>query len=228
MPRLKYKTFRAPSGLTLEEYFWAHVDKDGPIPVHRPELGPCWIWKGTITSHGYACIQYNGVTMQAHVFAHELLIGPAPTDDLKNTQRDHLCKNKACPNPWHLEIVTRRENILRSDSPTAINARKEVCDKGHDALISRPDGKRRCAECHRQEERNRYLEKKARGLHSGSNPAADNASKTHCMHGHELSGDNLGIKPNGKGRYCKQCSRLASQVRTKTKTEKRRHDKQSK
>ena len=80
----------------------------------------------------------------AHRVAWTHLRGPIP-DGLTI---DHLCKNRACINVEHMEVVTQRENVLRSDNPAARNARKETCTQGH-ALISTGEGyRRRCVECH--------------------------------------------------------------------------------
>jgi len=44
---------RLPESATLEDRFWAKVDKNGPVPAHRPELGPCWIWTAARFKRGY-------------------------------------------------------------------------------------------------------------------------------------------------------------------------------
>ncbi len=208
----KPRKARTPSNLTVDEYFWLHVDKNGPIPEHKPELGPCWLWLGNITKAGYGRIVYKGISVLAHVYAYELLVGPAPTNDLKNIQRDHICKNKSCPNPEHLEQVTRRENILRGDSPTAKNARKELCEKGHEMLGIRKTGAqagtRYCLVCNLERAQQVYEKKKAAGMYAGESPTAINAAKTHCVRGHLITG----TKKNGN-RYCVVCNREDSHTR---------------
>ena len=42
-----------PKTMPLEDRFWAKVDKNGPVPAHRPELGPCWIWTAARFKRGY-------------------------------------------------------------------------------------------------------------------------------------------------------------------------------
>jgi len=79
-----------------EERFWEKVDKNGPII--KPELGPCWIWKGT-KSCGYGLFYIgNYKYVKAHRFAYEILVGPIP----KGLEPDHLCRNTLCVNPKQL------------------------------------------------------------------------------------------------------------------------------
>ncbi len=89
----------------------------------------------------------DGKTVYVHRLAYEALVGPIPAD----LQIDHLCRNRACYNPRHLEPVTGAENLRRSH-----NARRSTtCPQGHNDFKVRPTGKRRCMECHRQRERAR-------------------------------------------------------------------------
>lgn len=107
----KYGTSSLP---TPEERFWSKVDKDGPLPAHRPELGPCWLWTGGQNAHpsgnyGRAWDRAKKVYVYAHRVAYEALAGPIP-DGL---DLDHLCRVRLCVNPLHLEPVTRQVNLLR-------------------------------------------------------------------------------------------------------------------
>ena len=80
----------------------------------------CWAWTGADRGNGYGKFQVAGRPVLAHRFAYEAFVGPIP-DGL---QLDHLCRNKACVNPSHLEPVTNRENALR--------ARRTHCKSGHE------------------------------------------------------------------------------------------------
>lgn len=90
----------------------------------NPRSG-CWVWTGKINRRGYGYAGPNN--RAAHRILYELHVGPIP-DGLVI---DHLCRNKLCVNPAHLEPVTPKENTLRGIGPTAVNALKTHCPKGH-------------------------------------------------------------------------------------------------
>lgn len=112
-----------------EARFWSKVDKNGPVSSRRPDLGPCWLWTGTVSEHGYGRFPAGAVEIPAHRWIWELKRWPIPD----GYEPDHLCKTTGCVNyESHLQIVTQRENILRSDNPMAVNARKTHCIHGHE------------------------------------------------------------------------------------------------
>lgn len=129
---------------SLEERFWAKVIRAGPVPEFNPKIGPCWTWLGAIDGHGYGSIGSGsgGPTKTAHVVSFNLHVGPIP----KGMTIDHLCRNRACPNPKHLEIVTRVENVLRGESPMARKAKQRTCIFGHH-FTRLPNGRRQCMVC---------------------------------------------------------------------------------
>ena len=105
----------------------------------------CWEWLGS-TSTGYGCFRRG----YAHRYSYELHKGAIP-DGL---QIDHLCRNRLCVNPDHLEAVTVRVNVLRGVSRVAANARQSHCIRGHEFTPEntrrRANGSRACRECGRQ------------------------------------------------------------------------------
>jgi hypothetical protein len=106
--------------LTLEERFWSKVDKNGPVPECRPDLGPCWIWLAYVDPGGYGRFSRFGKSDYAHIVAYELVNGVIDP----GLERDHLCRNRACPNPSHLEAVPHRVNTLRGEGCYARQARR--------------------------------------------------------------------------------------------------------
>jgi hypothetical protein len=80
---------------------WAAVDKLGP--------DDCWEWKGARNSSGYGVIHFRGKTQGAHRVAYELTQGKIP----EGIELDHLCRNRVCCNPVHLEPINHNENMRR-------------------------------------------------------------------------------------------------------------------
>lgn len=85
----------------------------------------CWLWMGSKYSNGYGKI--GRVGHMVHRIAYELIKGEVP----KDMCLDHLCRQRNCINPDHLEVVTLVENVMRGESQHAINSRKTHCEKGH-------------------------------------------------------------------------------------------------
>lgn len=113
----------------------------------------CWPWTGDVDkATGYGRFWFNGKTESAHRVAYELARGPIP----KGLHIDHLCRNRICVKPDHLEPVTLVENVMRGEGAAAINARKVACHNGHplsgDNLHVAPDGRRICRQCARDKD----------------------------------------------------------------------------
>jgi hypothetical protein len=134
----------------LPQRFW-----DKCIP--EPNSG-CWIWIGArsrLDDHGYGKIRVGQRALYAHCVAYEAIVGATSTE----LQLDHLCRNRCCVNPAHLEPVTQRVNIMRGESPTAVNASKTHCPMGHE--LTGPNlvpgrlrrGERKCRECKNEQGR---------------------------------------------------------------------------
>lgn len=115
-------------------------------PKVQGQPNGCWTWLGGKNSNGYGVFGHGprgSGFVKAHRWAYEFLVGTIP----KGLQIDHLCRNRICVNPTHLEPVTQRENILRGESFIAACARQTHCKFGHpfDAVNTRVD--RNCRVC---------------------------------------------------------------------------------
>lgn len=127
---------------TLDDRFWSKVEKtDG-----------CWNWTAGKNHYGYGSYTIRRgdgwFRAQAHRLAYEELVGPIP-DGLTI---DHLCRNRACVNPEHMEPVTRGENVLRGDGASAQHSRQTRCIRGHEFTYFWR-GRRYCRECQRIREK---------------------------------------------------------------------------
>ena len=133
-----------------EERFWAKVQK----------TETCWLWTGFKTPQGYgrfwmaSRLSPRGQRgIMAHRYSYIQIYGAIPLE----LQLDHLCRNRLCVNHKHLEVVSQTINILRGDCPSAINARKTHCSRGHsydllNTYFTR-GGRRHCRECKRIRDR---------------------------------------------------------------------------
>jgi hypothetical protein len=93
------------------ERFWEKVDKNGLVPTHRPDLGPCWLWTDAPNGSGYGSFKFSGAAnpVGAHVAAVLLDGGEVPS----GYEPDHLCYVRICVRRSHLDVVTAAENKRR-------------------------------------------------------------------------------------------------------------------
>lgn len=111
----------------------------------------CWNWQRYVTAYGYGLTTIHArgrrVSVHAHRVSYQAFVGPIP-DGL---QLDHLCRNRRCVNPAHLEPVTCQVNLLRGETRAAANAAKTRCPQGHEYTPENLRPKRygrSCRQCH--------------------------------------------------------------------------------
>lgn len=136
------------------EDVWKKIDVRGP--------DECWLWLFSVSTSGYGQFYFSGRLHTAHRVAYELVKGPIP-DGL---QLDHLCRNRRCCNPAHLDPVTCAENIYRS--PIHKWA-KTHCPQGHpyagrNLIRNSVNGGRACRECNNRDSRERKRRARADGV----------------------------------------------------------------
>lgn len=123
-----------------DDKFWSLVEK----------TDSCWLWKGPIQHPSKSSVGGYGRfgRKYAHRYSYELANGPIP----RGLEPDHLCRNRACVNPGHMEAVTHLENVRRGAL-----ANRPTCPKGHAYDARKEHGRfRSCRTCTRSRERGYY------------------------------------------------------------------------
>lgn len=129
----------------------------------------CILFPGSLDTHGYGRVKVNGKSFGAHRLAYIEQYGDIPT----GLQVDHLCRNRSCVNPSHLELITQKENILRGHSFAGLNKSKTHCSKGHELTTENVKltkrGQRDCIKCRKLHEKKIAEKRKEQRARGGDN-----------------------------------------------------------
>lgn len=119
-----------------------HIDKNGPYSVVAGSN--CWVWGGYTNHDGYGRVRWKRKLTMVHRLMYTQYVGEIPL----GFELDHLCRNRACVNPTHLEPVLHKENMRRGISRCS---KKVDCKRGHplagNNLYLDPTGARQCRKC---------------------------------------------------------------------------------
>lgn len=153
-----------------QERFWSQVGKT---------QGGCWYWLGGVGSRGYGIFSVKHKSVMAHRWIYEQTQGKIPAGQVI----DHLCTNTVCVNPYHLEAVSNRENVLRGGIP---GHKLTHCVNGHEytpenTKRNSTHGRRMCRQCtnEKQNER-RYKRYHSDAVFRANLRATNNASRRRC------------------------------------------------
>lgn len=184
--------------------WWAKVDKNGPVPTARSELGPCWLWTGSKDRHGYGQfdVHIDGAKKnhRAHRWGYQQLVRELEASETL----DHLCRVRPCVNPAHLDPVTHAVNVRRGTAGQR-NRDATHCPNGHlltaDNVILTKNQWRSCRECQRA--RTREANRKTRGTIPGDYRVGGVIPDS-CLRGHPYTPENTYLTTSG-GRECRVC-----------------------
>ena len=126
--------------------FWDKVEK----------TDSCWNWSAYHTPTGYGTFKLNNKSILAHRYSYEELRGCIPPE----LEIDHLCRNRRCVNPDHLEAVTHTVNVRRGSNKGGL-PKQTHCKIGHalsgENLLVSTNGVRRCKRCRKEYDRKRWI-----------------------------------------------------------------------
>lgn len=159
----------------------------------------CWEWAGPRLASGYGMSRTPGYRTTAHRAVYLILVGPLP----EGWTPDHLCRNKGCVNPDHVEGVPHGVNVRRAE-PYIDRARNgDSCRRGHSYTPenTRYDarGYRVCRACKREQSRESMRRQRA--------GRAKPRDLDRCKRGHPLTPENTYVYPNGR-RRCRECQKV--------------------
>lgn len=170
---------RGSGGLdTATTRFWAKVDVR--------DAASCWLWRGAMSNSGYG---HFALMKRRHCTAHRAALMLTGHEIPDGMVVDHLCRNRQCVNPAHLEPVPQSVNVRRGKrwaEPVT------HCKRGHEFTDSNtyvnPRGVRRCRACHHP-------------------PVGAKAPPSACPQGHLYDEENTYVRPKDGARMCRQCGR---------------------
>lgn len=153
-----------PNLITVNRVLYARIFSKIQISTNLFRDDPCWDWHGSYNPKtGYGSYGIGGIgSFLAHRLFYTLFVEPIPA----GLCIDHLCRNRRCVNPAHLEVVTHKENTARAHmKPPPVPPIKSVCCNGHGMegdnvrwgriRANSTRLRRYCRLCHRDRERRR-------------------------------------------------------------------------
>ena len=162
------RTDLVPGAVTRREWlrFLTKVRLGNTCMCNAGQSHNHWLWVDRLSRWGYGRFLWRGRKYLAHRFAYIALRGVIPN----GMEPDHLCHLGHCVQPTCIEVVTPRENKLRSQSPSAVNAHKTHCPQQHPLSGDNLDpytlsqGGRRCKVCKNAQDRARYAQQGTKGV----------------------------------------------------------------
>lgn len=211
----RWQRYGTPHGLSQNRRPPMRMSPEERFDWYTVQEGEHWMWTGPTI--GREVCDYGRIylgpdakprTELAHRWAYRRFIAEIPD----GCELDHIpeCRITLCCNPWHLEPVPHKINVLRGMSPSAEHARKDACPKCGGPYTVLGDGRRECRPCVNASARDWT---RRTGRVTGEGRAAQQRAKTHCPAGHEYTEENTYRPPkNPNRRDCLTCRRERSRL----------------